>query len=384
MTKRQRSRATPTPVQEDNVATGQGAMPLYELSSQFRHWRYSKDELDKIRQQLNEQAVDRIRLNIERERAQSSVTQTSSEHDNIEYLTVQDELLLVQYYLTQISGLCGAFKFPESVQATAISYLKRFYLSNTCMDYHPKNVMLTCVFLATKTENCPCSIDSFASKVKTSTSDILELEFLVSQSLRFQYKVHHAHLCASGLLLDMQTTGASLEQLQQVYAQSKSFIRTSRLTDLEFVYSPSQISLACFNLTNSKLVESWLGFKHTRQTQKKRKHEELHSTTKANKVSSNKSNDEDDQTDLNELDKQRLIDVLVHIGEIILQTKENPIDKTRVTEIDKRLRVARNPEKDPNSLLFKNKQAQDQAQRDAKAKQRAAAQSINNDGSVFD
>lgn len=45
------------------------------------------------------------------------------------------------YYLTQISLLCGAFKFSEMVQATAMTYLKRFYLRNTCMDYHPKNVM---------------------------------------------------------------------------------------------------------------------------------------------------------------------------------------------------------------------------------------------------
>jgi len=37
--------------------------------------------------------------------------------------------------------MCGAFGFPEMVQATSMSYLKRFYLGNTVMDYHPKNVM---------------------------------------------------------------------------------------------------------------------------------------------------------------------------------------------------------------------------------------------------
>ena len=34
---------------------------------------------------------------------------------------------------------------PEEVEATGISYLKRFYLKNTVMDWHPKNVM--CVSL---------------------------------------------------------------------------------------------------------------------------------------------------------------------------------------------------------------------------------------------
>lgn len=63
---------------------------------------------------------------------------------------------------------------------------------------------LTCVYLATKTENFPISIDAFAGRVKRSPNDVLVLEFLVSQSLRFEYKVHHAHLALQGLIIDMQ------------------------------------------------------------------------------------------------------------------------------------------------------------------------------------
>jgi hypothetical protein len=64
---------------------------------------------------------------------------------------------------------------------------------------------LTCVFLATKTENCSTSIDQFAARIPNSEpADILALEFLVSQSLHFEYKVHHAHVALNGLVLDMQ------------------------------------------------------------------------------------------------------------------------------------------------------------------------------------
>ena len=59
----------------------------------------------------------------------------------IEYLTIDDERSLVSYYLTQLSQLCRAFRYPEAVEATATTYMKRFYLRNTCMDYHPKNIM---------------------------------------------------------------------------------------------------------------------------------------------------------------------------------------------------------------------------------------------------
>ena len=47
----------------------------------------------------------------------------------------------MKLYVGKISQLCGHFRFPEEVEATAVTYLKRFYLKNTVMDWHPKNVM---------------------------------------------------------------------------------------------------------------------------------------------------------------------------------------------------------------------------------------------------
>jgi hypothetical protein len=57
------------------------------------------------------------------------------------FLTADEELLLVRHYLTKVVQLCGHFRFPEEVEATATTYIKRFYLTNTVMDWHPKNVM---------------------------------------------------------------------------------------------------------------------------------------------------------------------------------------------------------------------------------------------------
>jgi cyclin H len=54
---------------------------------------------------------------------------------------VEDELSLVTFYLTKVPQLCKAFGFGDAVCSTAMTYLKRFYTNNTCMDYHPKNVM---------------------------------------------------------------------------------------------------------------------------------------------------------------------------------------------------------------------------------------------------
>lgn len=58
------------------------------------------------------------------------------------YLSVTDELLLLHFYISQASKICrGGFGLPEVVESTAISYLKRFYLKNSVMEWHPKVIM---------------------------------------------------------------------------------------------------------------------------------------------------------------------------------------------------------------------------------------------------
>lgn len=238
------------------------------------------------------------------------------------YLTVEDEQNLVKFYLNKIPQLAKAFQFPEAVASTAMSYLKRFYLRNTCMDYHPKTIMLTCLFLATKTEVHYISINAFAAKIKsTSPSDILSLEFLVSQSLKFQYKVHHAGLAAYGVFLDMQNVAQDtpIAKLEQVYTQGAGLISTSRLSDLEFFYTPSQIALAGFYAVDPGLVETWLLAKHPSVT--------------------------NDHT----VEHQEVLDLLKVIAQQMKEVKEPKTEDVR--QVDKRLKFCHNPEKDPNSAL---------------------------------
>ena len=55
---------------------------------------------------------------------------------------MEDELLLLRFYCTQVSQICRkGFGLPEVVESTAITYLKRFYLKNSVMEWHPKTIM---------------------------------------------------------------------------------------------------------------------------------------------------------------------------------------------------------------------------------------------------
>jgi hypothetical protein len=66
---------------------------------------------------------------------------------------------------------------------------------------------LTALFLATKTTNNPISLEAYTSHIpKTASSDVLDLEFLVAQSLNFEFVVWHAHRALWGIWLDIQVS----------------------------------------------------------------------------------------------------------------------------------------------------------------------------------
>lgn len=47
----------------------------------------------------------------------------------------------MHFYCEHATKICRSFGLPESVESTAISYIKRFYLKNSVMEWHPKNIM---------------------------------------------------------------------------------------------------------------------------------------------------------------------------------------------------------------------------------------------------
>lgn len=54
---------------------------------------------------------------------------------------MEDELLLVHFYCDKASKISRSFGLPEAGESTTITYIKRFYLKNSVMEWHPKNIM---------------------------------------------------------------------------------------------------------------------------------------------------------------------------------------------------------------------------------------------------
>ncbi|EIM92646.1 cyclin-like protein [Stereum hirsutum FP-91666 SS1] len=299
--------------------------PLYHGSTQYRNWRFSPQQLAETRRSMSEAAVAAIKNTFEADEPGSS--------SDIQFVSAEEEHLLVKLYIAKIAHFCGHFRFNEEVEATAVSYLKRFYLKNTVMDWHPKNVMLTALFLATKTTNNPISLEHYTGNIpRTAPSDVLDLEFLVAQSLGFEFAIWHTHRALWGIWLDIQTLPEppSKEVLQEAYDIATRHVKTSRLTDAELIYTPSQIALACMSLAQPDLATSWARAK----------------------------------------DALLSLDVVESIKNMILRDGDVPSVEV-VREIDRRLRLCKNPEKIVGSKAYLKKQAKEEQAASEKREKKA-------------
>ncbi|KAI8370472.1 cyclin-like protein [Radiomyces spectabilis] len=286
--------------------------PVYQESSQYRHWRFSPEQIWDIRRSRTTSAVDRVRKNVQ----EDMVTNQRHVPENTQYLTVDEEMALCRFYEKQLQGICKHLKFTEMVMATAVIYMKRFFLYNTAMDYHPKDVLLTCLFLATKSESERISIDEFGKSLQLpSTKSILNLEFTVSQGLKFEYYVHHPYRPAYGFFLDMQAMDKKL--LKETYAKVPGVIGDMLLTDLPLIYQPSQLGLAAFLIAGkdngfATQVQSYIEKRFPQNT-------------------------------------KDLLDIAEKVAETIQKTMA--VTPEQAKEIDYRLRICTNPAKNPESAL---------------------------------
>ncbi|SOV05048.1 related to Cyclin H [Ustilago sp. UG-2017a] len=388
-----------------------GPSSAYAQTSQARNWRFSPSQLAHIRSTGNTAARKRLET--------LWAEENSSSPSTIPFLSVDDELALITYYLIKVGQIVRAFSLPELVESTATTFVKRFYLRNTCMDFHPKNIVITCIFLASKAENYPLSLNEFARKLAGKSVDpavveenkqtVLGLEFLVSQSLNFEYGLTGAQRGLYGLILDLQSVkhGARLgrEEVHKLAAEAHSNLRISRLTDAEFIYTPAQIALACVRAVQEpngrEVVGKWLDAKelrarsHVLEAKKRRQALREAETARAakakialarrtkGKAGAKAAEDEiaaaaaTAQNEVVEFDdalleaqplgmaREELEKVLDEIEDLI-KARENggftgkgkgAEDLERIKEIDKRQKQCMNPEKVPGSKLFNKRQA---------------------------
>jgi len=197
----------------------------------------------------SEQVLNKYRENANRSYILSHTSKPGTD-PNLKYLSMEEEKEVLDYFEVKMAEFCQKFKppMPKSVMGTSFHYFKRFYLYNSIMDYHPKEILVTAVYLATKVEEFNVSISQFVSNVQgnqeRATKIILNNELLLLKELNFNLTIHNPYRAVEGLLIDIKTRCKHLEKVDSLRPDIESFLDQVYLTDAPLIYAPSQLALA--------------------------------------------------------------------------------------------------------------------------------------------
>ncbi|KAG5684421.1 hypothetical protein PVAND_013655 [Polypedilum vanderplanki] len=223
---------------------------MYAQSSQKRNWTFNADELINLRVKSNQDYI---------------ASQGTDDMDNKSiqafFLNPYEESILLRQYELQLREFCKRFEppMPKYTIGTVIQYFKRFYLYNSTMNYHPKEILATCVYLSCKVEEFNVSIQQFVANVKGDRNKAMDIilsnELLLMQELNFNLTIHNSFRPVEGFLIDIKTR-CHMQNPDRLRKGIDEFLEKSFFTDACLIYSPSQIALAAVLHAASKEQEN--------------------------------------------------------------------------------------------------------------------------------
>lgn len=157
---------------------------------------------------------------------------------------------------------------------------------------------------------------------------------------------NYTHLnCSQTLITD---EGELSDFVEVTVPHAQATINQLRLTDAEFIYTPSQIALAAYHLHAPSLAERWLISKTERRDASTLTRKDAAPPPPSSATQSPEERMMVDQV------KKEIIDPI----QDLVERASKSVDVEAVREVDRRLRYCKNPEKDPNSSLYKKRQAE--------------------------
>ncbi|XP_058230757.1 cyclin-H isoform X1 [Hemibagrus wyckioides] len=214
---------------------------MYHNSSQKKFWTFSKESnLESLRLEANQKF-----------RAKALSLRKPGISESL-FLDPSEEKVVFRHYEKRLLDFCTIFKpaMPKSVVGTACMYFRRFYLNNSLMEYHPRTIMLTCVYLSCKVDEFNVSSTQFVGNLQENPAaqeraleQILEYELLLIQQLNFHLVIHNPYRPLEGFLIDLKTRYPLLENPEMLRKSAEDFLNRAATTDAGLLFSPSQIAL---------------------------------------------------------------------------------------------------------------------------------------------
>ncbi|CAH0389682.1 unnamed protein product [Bemisia tabaci] len=292
---------------------------MFPTSTQRKSWMFSDEkDLTRLREAANRKFIAQHRKNMTDEECAQY------------FLSAPEESTLIKRYEYHMREFCRRFvpPMPRTVAGTAFHYLKRFYVKNSVMDYHPKEILVTCVYLACKVEEFNVSIEQFVSNIKGDTSKasniILNNELLLMQQLNYNLTIHNPFRPVEGFIIDLKTR-SNLHNPDNLRTGIDEALDQLFLTDACLLYAPSQLALAA-----------------TLHSARKNK-ENLDSYVTETLLGPNAEKELSD-----------LIEIVRKIRSLLVKQLETPSNQ-QIKIIEKKLEACRNQENNPESEIYKRK-----------------------------
>jgi len=213
---------------------------MFPTSTQKKHWIFnSKEEIDAMRQEANAKFI--------RHNCQDGTEEAVSNN----FLSPEEERQLCQLVEETAQKFCQSFNLPflPTVIYTGFVFFKRFYMHNSIMDHLAKNIMMSCLYLASKVDEFNVSIDEFVRNLKsgtpqTNTTVILSLEAPIMRQLQYHLIVHSPYRPLEGHFIEIKTLCPEIPKVEAMRPGCEEFLWRSLLTDVCFFFTPTQIALA--------------------------------------------------------------------------------------------------------------------------------------------
>ena len=186
----------------------------------------------------------------------------------VKTISAGQEKQLVSHYETFLCDLARSFTppIPLSVVWTALNYMKRFYLTKSVMERHPKDMAPACLYLATRVDEYHISVGRFlltlsSRNLPTTRSELHANQLIVMRHIYYHLVLHTPFRCIEEFLTNVECDRPdySSKLLQNAIGH---FLLKFIHTDGVFVHSPVRIGLAAIlhaaKTLGDRVVEKYL------------------------------------------------------------------------------------------------------------------------------
>jgi cyclin H len=179
---------------------------------------------------------------------------------DVDLISPLEEAGLLRHYQEKIVAVAVNLKLPKKVLSTSINFLKRFYVRRSCFEYDPQQMVLVCLYLACKVEDCYISAAELGRLVGVPADLFLKLELVLLQGIEFDLQVHSLYRAVEGCLLDftqwIQNVAANdNDEASKIVKDDHDGIKAAAnleadrllLSDAPLLFTPGQIGLTALH-----------------------------------------------------------------------------------------------------------------------------------------